>query len=140
MTSASDALQEHWRSPIYTFFKSDVIYQVHNGWPSHIFTCAAPKCKGAGGVRRYQDLKDKSSTANLKHHALRCFGADAVNAAIAGKEHANHRGGILAFFARQGKQPVSYTLPRILVEFTSSPYFIHGVHLQSTISPPPVLL
>ena len=41
---------------------------------------------------------------------------------------------------QRGKQPVSYTLPRILVEFTSSPYFIHGVHLQSTISPPPVLL
>ena len=35
---------------------------------------------------------------------------------------------------------VSYTPPRILVESSSSPYFIHGVHLQSTISPPPVLL
>src|ERR1700720_3195763 len=97
MTSASDALQEHWRSPIYTFFKSNVIYQVHDGRPSHFFTCTAPKCKGgAGGVRRYKDSKDKSSTTNLKHHALHCFGADAVNAAIAGKEHTNRRGGILA--------------------------------------------
>ena len=36
--------------------------------------------------------------------------------------------------------PVSYTPPRILVESSSSPHFIHKVHLQSTISPPPVLL
>src|ERR1700736_1343796 len=35
---------------------------------------------------------------------------------------------------------VSYTPPWILVESSSSPHFIHKVHLQSTISPPPVLL
>lgn len=110
MKSASEALQEHWRSPIYTFFKSDVVFQVHDGRPSHFFPCAAPKCKvRAGGVRRYQDSTDKSSTANLKHHALRCFGADAVNAAIAGKEHANRSSGIFKFFARKGKQPVKYS-------------------------------
>ena len=106
----SEALQEHWRSPIYTFFKPDVVFQYHDGRPSHFFTCAAPKCKlRAGGIRCYQDSKDKASTANLKHHALRCFGEDAVNAAIAGKEHTNHSRGILALFARKGKQPVKYS-------------------------------
>ena len=110
MKSASEELQEHSCSPIYTFFKSDVVFQVHDGRPSHFFPCAAPKCKvHAGGVRCYQDSKDKSSTANLKHHALRCFGADVVNAAIAGKEHANRNRGIFKFFARQGKQPVKYS-------------------------------
>jgi hypothetical protein len=106
----SEALQEHWRSPIYTFFKPDVVFQYHEGWPSHFFTCTAPKCKVcARGVRRYQDSQDKASTANLKHHALHCFGEEAVNAAIAGKEHANRNCGILALFARKGKQPVKYS-------------------------------
>ena len=108
--SALEALQEHWCSPIYTFFKPNVIFQHHDGRPSHFFTCTAPKCKvHAGGVRRYQDSKDRVSTANLKHHALCCFGEDAVNAIIAGKEHTNHNRGILALFARKGKQPVRYS-------------------------------
>jgi hypothetical protein len=108
--STLEELQEHWRSPIYAFFKPDVVFQYHDDRPSHFFTCAAPKCKvRAGGVRRYQDSKDKSSTANLKHHALRCFGEDAVNAVIAGKEHSNGSRGILALFARKGKQPVKST-------------------------------
>jgi len=108
--SMSEALQEHWRSPIYTFFKPDIVFQYHEGRPSHFFPCAAPKCKvRAGGIRRYQDSKDKSSTANLKHHTLCCFGEDAVNAAIAGNKHTNHHHGILALFTRQGKQPVKYS-------------------------------
>ena len=108
--SASEALQKHWCSPIYTFFKPDVIFQSHDGRPSHFFTCAAPKCKvHAGGVRPFQDLKDRSSTTNLKHHTLHCFGEDAVNAAIAGKEHTNCSHGILGLFTRKGKQPVKYS-------------------------------
>jgi len=78
--------------------------------PVIFFTCATPKCKlRAGGVRRYQDSKDKVSTANLKHHALRCFGEDAVNAAITKKESTNRSGGIFALFARKGKQLVRYS-------------------------------
>ena len=107
---STEALKDHWRLPIYTFFKPDVVFQYHEGRPCHFFPCAAPKCKvHSGGVRRYQDSKDKASTANLKHHALRCFGEDAVNAAIAGKKHTNPLRGIFALFARKGKQPVRYS-------------------------------
>jgi len=60
-------------------------------------------------VRRFQDSKDKSSTANLKHHALRCFGEDVVNAAIAGKKSADRNGSIFTLFARKGKQLVKYS-------------------------------
>jgi hypothetical protein len=63
----------------------------------------------SGVVRRFQDSKDQSSTANLKHHALRCFGEDAVNEAITGKKSANRNGSIFALFARKGKQPVKYS-------------------------------
>jgi hypothetical protein len=60
-------------------------------------------------VRRFQDSKDKSSTANLKHHAIRCFGEDAINAAIAGKQPTARNGSIFALFARKGKQPVQHS-------------------------------
>jgi hypothetical protein len=63
----------------------------------------------AGGVRRFQDSKDRASTANLKHHALHCFGEDTVNATIAGKKAAECNGSIFALFAHQGKQPVKYS-------------------------------
>jgi hypothetical protein len=100
-----EELKKHWRSPIYSFFNPDVTFQYHENRPCHFFTCAAPRCKvSAGGVRRFQDSKDKASTANLKHHAIRCFGADAVNDAIAGKKTAPNTS-IFTLFARQGKQP-----------------------------------
>ena len=64
-------------------------------------------CRGI--IRRFQDSKDKASTVNLKHHALRCFGTDAMNAAIAGKQAMNLNGSIFALFACKGKQPVKYS-------------------------------
>jgi hypothetical protein len=104
--SIIEELKKHWRSPIYSFFKPDVTFQYHDNRPCHFFTCAAAKCKvRAGGVRRFQDSKDKASTANLKHHALRCFGEDAVNDAIAGKKSLARNSSIFALFARKGKQP-----------------------------------
>ena len=59
-------------------------------------------------VCRFQDSKDKASTANLKHHALCCFGEDAVNGAIMGKEATNCNGSIFALFAHQGKKIMKY--------------------------------
>ena len=104
------ALQEHWCLPIYTFFKPDVVFQYHEGWPSHFFTYTTPKCKvHAHGICQYQDSQDKASTANLKHHTLHCFGQDAVNAAIARHDHTNHNHGIFTLFACKGKQPVKYS-------------------------------
>jgi hypothetical protein len=83
----TDALKKSWCSPIYSFFKSDsVSIQYHNGRMCHFFPCAAQKCKtAAGGVQRFQDSKDKSSTANLKHHAIQCFGEEAVKNITNGK-------------------------------------------------------
>jgi hypothetical protein len=108
--SIAETLKKTWRSPIYTFYSNDVVVQYHNGRPCHFFPCGAHKCKTAlGGVRRYQDTKDKSSTTNLKHHAIGCFGEDAVNNALKDKDAAPNSGSIFAAFARQGQQPVQYT-------------------------------
>jgi hypothetical protein len=47
--------------------------------------------------------------ANLKHHALRCFGEDVINTAIAGKQAPRLSGSIFALFACKGKQLVKYS-------------------------------
>ncbi len=106
----SAAAQKTWRSPIYSFFETDVTVEVHKGRVAHFFTCAAVKCRSeAGGVRCFQDKGDKSSTANLRHHALRCFGEDAVNTATKGELATSRSGNLFSRFARQGQQPVTYS-------------------------------
>ena len=49
---------------------------------------------------------DKSSTANLKHHTIGCWGKEAVNTAFGGRESKSPRKSIFAAYARKGLQPV----------------------------------
>jgi hypothetical protein len=103
------AAQKTWRSPIYGFFKPNVAIEIHKGRVSHFFRCAAKRCKTeARGVRRYQDKGDKSSTANLRHHAIRCFGEAAINVTDSGSG-TSPSGNIFNAFARQGQQPVTFS-------------------------------
>ncbi|KAN0113508.1 hypothetical protein V8E52_007666, partial [Russula decolorans] len=96
-----------WRSPIYSFFKSD---NYHNSRLCHFFPCTARKCKTpVRGVRRYQDSKDRASTANLRHHALRCFGEEVVCNSTKGARNNGTSGSIFASFAHPGQKPVHYS-------------------------------
>jgi hypothetical protein len=100
----TEDLKKAWHSPIYSFFRPDVVIQHHKGHLCHFFKCATPKCKTPlGGVRHFQDSKDHSSTANLKHHAKRCFGDEAMkNSEGLGDEQS---GSIFAAFSRQMRLP-----------------------------------
>lgn len=70
----------------------------------HFFECAAKHCKcKARGVRRFQDSQDRAATSNLKAHAIKCFGADAVDAAFNKTTSAAQDGSIFASFARLGQ-------------------------------------
>ncbi|KAH9045980.1 hypothetical protein EDB84DRAFT_1265619, partial [Lactarius hengduanensis] len=102
-----EQLQSTWRSAVYGFFKTKVHIGYDQGRKFHFFRCAAQRCKGSGGVRRYQDSKDRSATSNLKSHAIKCFGNDAVAAAFSGGDSATQDGSIFAAFARQGQEPVT---------------------------------
>jgi hypothetical protein len=110
--SSLDRLRKTWRSPIYNFFKPNVTIQHHNDRLCHFFACAARSCKSsAGGVRRYQDSKDKASTANLKAHAIKCFGEEAVKIATGAKDvEIRTSQSIFAAFARQGQVPRNSSL------------------------------
>jgi hypothetical protein len=93
-------LQKTWRSPVYGFFKSDIKIDTDNGRKFHFFKCAAKRCKvKGGGVRRYQDSQDRAGTSNLKTHAVKCFGADAVDAAFKKIPSIAPDGSIFASFA-----------------------------------------
>ena len=108
LTRLAEAAKRTWRSPIYSFFKNDVVISHEGGRLFHFFPCAARRCKNdAGGVRRYQDKTDKHSTGNLRHHAIRCFGEDAVRAATENKSFSGENGSIFQAFARQGQEPVT---------------------------------
>ena len=102
-----ERLQANWRSAIYGFFQANVSVGYDEGRKYHFFKCASRNCKGKGqkGVRRYQDSKDRAATSNLKSHAVKCFGQDAVDAAFE-KTQSGRDGSIFAAFARQGQQPV----------------------------------
>ncbi|KAF8231528.1 hypothetical protein L208DRAFT_1000847, partial [Tricholoma matsutake] len=60
------------------------------------------------GIWRYQDKCNKASTANLHHHAIRCFGQDAIDMAVNGKPGVP-TGNIFSSFTHQGQQPVTYS-------------------------------
>ena len=49
------------------------------------------------------------ATSNLKTHALKCFGADAVAAATDKQDASNHDGSVFASFAHVGQQPVKFS-------------------------------
>jgi len=57
----------------------------------------------------YQDKGDKSLTANLRHHAVRCFGEDGVNATMKGEAAGSQSGSIFNAFAHQGQRPVKHS-------------------------------
>ncbi len=106
-----EALKQTWCSSIYSFFKlDDVSVQYHNGRLCHFFPCAAWRCKTAArGVHHFQDSKDCASTGNLQHHALQCFGEEAVHNGMKGANIDGTSGSIFESFARQGQKPVHYS-------------------------------
>jgi hypothetical protein len=110
LTKLVERLKMSWHSPVYGFFSKSIVIGYENGRKFHYFKCTAKKCKSNGGVRRYQDSKDRAATGNLKSHAVKCFGQDVVDAAFGSAAKSGARdGSIFASFARQGQQPLSVT-------------------------------
>ena len=68
------------------------------------------KCKLNGGVRRYQDSKDKAATSNLKTHVVKCHSKDAVDAAVKKMEGNGLKDRLIfACFAHIGQKPVKFS-------------------------------
>lgn len=104
---SSARLQKSWRSPVYGFFNATVKVGYERSRKFHEFSCAARKCKGTGKVRRYQDKQDRVATSNLKAHAIKCFGQDAVDVAFMQMPPTAHDGSIFAVFACHNQDPVT---------------------------------
>ncbi|KAH6911784.1 hypothetical protein BKA70DRAFT_1086222, partial [Coprinopsis sp. MPI-PUGE-AT-0042] len=108
-------------APIYAFSKPDPLIETVKGRECQVFKCAASHCKNTSpDVRRYLDTKDANSTSNLRKHAKKCWGDEAVDQACLTASAADVRkSGILAsgqwsqsidvMFKRTGKGKVSYS-------------------------------
>ncbi|KAF9028137.1 hypothetical protein BDZ89DRAFT_902107, partial [Hymenopellis radicata] len=79
-------IRKHLRTPIYAFFRPEMAIEYRRNKTSgknqkhHMFTCAARGCKHR--VARNLETQDRTSTKNLKDHAIRCWGKDTVTAAL----------------------------------------------------------
>ena len=113
-------MSKKWTSPVYVFFKKTPQIKYKDDRRSHVFECAAGRCKGRNGryVSRFLDKGDANSTSNLLRHAKICWGAEAVAAATATRDLDAARdvlaktklrdGSILTEFQRIGKGKVTY--------------------------------
>ncbi len=109
---------KRWDAPVYAFFRPTPAIIYVEGHKVHVFECAASHCKcKTRFVRRYIDTGDISSTSNLRRHAIRCWGDEAVAAAdktsndkLAREALSNKEpnGSITAAFERVGKGKVTY--------------------------------
>ncbi|KAJ7849028.1 hypothetical protein B0H13DRAFT_2403549, partial [Mycena leptocephala] len=100
-----DRLKVKWTAPVYSFFKPPTL-KFDGDRPYHSFHCASTTCKyDAKVVKRYADTTDATGTSNLKKHARRCFGAEVVDAAIAGAKVDSGDSSIHAAFGQQSAKP-----------------------------------
>ena len=108
---------------MYAFFKPDWDFKPVDGRACVTFHCAADICKMPHSfVRRYLDkARIDASTSNMRVHAGRCFGEEALAAADKAKDvdevwrTAHVNSGVLSSqsitvaFARKGKGKVTYS-------------------------------
>lgn len=114
-------MSKKWTSPVYVFFKKNPRIEYKDGRTCHVFECNASRCKARNGrdVCRYLDKGDANSTGNLRKHAKKCWGEEAVETADATRDLDAARetlaksgvkdGSITAEFARIGKGKITYS-------------------------------
>lgn len=96
-----DRIRKEWTSPIYAFFETIPAIEHIGTRRSHVFSCASRGCKVT--VRRYLDTKDARSTGNMRKHAKKCWGDDAVSAADDAKDATEARTKVVAGILKNGK-------------------------------------
>ena len=105
-----------WTSPVYAFFHPTPIMEEVSNRRSHVFKCCARGCKVT--VCRYLNTADARSTGNMRKHAKKCWGAEALKAADSVKNADDVRekivgsilrtGSIMQAFERKGQGKVTY--------------------------------
>ncbi|KAJ7800236.1 hypothetical protein B0H14DRAFT_2306543, partial [Mycena olivaceomarginata] len=107
-------LKAGWTSGVYQFFRDDVKEETDDtGRRFQFFKCAAlGGCKHAKkGVVRFQTnadgtrAGDRSSTSNLKKHAIKCWGKDVVNGRLNNVDPKQRDSNIFAAFSRADQRP-----------------------------------
>ena len=114
-------MSHRWTSLVYVFFNKEAQIEYVDGHHSHVFTCAAARCKGKNGrdVCRFLDKGGANSTSGLTRHARLCWEEEAVEAAHTTGDLEGARavlaksslcdGSITAEFAQIGKGKVTFS-------------------------------
>ncbi|PBK86090.1 hypothetical protein ARMGADRAFT_870890, partial [Armillaria gallica] len=112
-----------WSSPMYAFYAPVPKVDYRDGCRCHVFGCMSQSNETPCGHRiaHYLDTKDAQSMSNLRKHAQKCWGEDAVEEAdeagnvgaawslLKGAGSDKQNGSITAHFACQGKGRVTYS-------------------------------
>lgn len=69
-------MMNSWDSPVYGLYEPIPSIEEVDGHRCHVFKCAAVGCNHK--IRRYLDTNDKGSTSNLRTHAKKCWGDEAL--------------------------------------------------------------
>ncbi len=98
----TEALRQSWDSSVYAFYSPDVTIGYDQGRRYHEFKCLGKNCKLKKPIRRFLDKGDAQSTGNLRKHAKKCWGEEAVARADEAEHAEEVRRTIVAGILRDG--------------------------------------
>ncbi|KAF9038032.1 hypothetical protein BJ165DRAFT_1416792 [Panaeolus papilionaceus] len=106
-----------WTAPIYAFYHPIPVIGHENKRRYHEFQCYVKGCDKK--IQRYLDTKDATSSGNMRKHAKKCWGDEAVNTAGAARNVKAARevllktkrkdGSLAAAFLAQGDTLLTYS-------------------------------
>jgi hypothetical protein len=113
----TERMWRQWNSAVYAFFEPVPSIDYIKGRKCHTFQCSAKGCKQT--IRCYIGTADAQSTGNMRKHAKKCWGDEAMEAADSVKDVSEackkvvksilQDGSIMGAFERTGKGKVIYS-------------------------------
>ncbi|TFK80651.1 hypothetical protein K466DRAFT_503539, partial [Polyporus arcularius HHB13444] len=117
-----EELQKGWTSSVYAFYSSDVTIGYEEGCRYHEFKCMGKSCKLKKPIRRFLDKDDVSSTGNLRKHAKKCWGEEAVALADQAEHAEEVRRTIVKGILRDGTITMHFARKKGQVTYSHRPH------------------
>jgi hypothetical protein len=109
-------MMKRWTSPIYAFYDPVPEIGYAKGRRYHAFQCGGKSCRFV--CKRFLDKGDLNSTGNLRRHATKCWGEEAlriaeeaidIDEARKAMKLLKETGNISIAFERKGKGKITYS-------------------------------
>jgi hypothetical protein len=100
----TERMAKKWVSPIYAFYHArPAVEDDKKGRVVHIFACANSGC--IQKICHYLDTKDAMSTSNMRKHAKKCWGLEAIALADTARDRNEAREPIMKTIRKMGRLP-----------------------------------